>query len=106
MPPFLSRVNKKGGSIILNTQWSSDRFILKMFVKSRFDTYYLQDGTVCSVFSKLISKKYCLTIMDLSPQNFMGIVLTVDYWKKSEKYFLLVEFVDNDWVQTAKDICM
>ena len=35
----------------------------------------------------------------------MGIVLTVDYWKKSEKYFLLVEFVDNDWVQTAKDIC-
>ena len=100
----------------------------------------------------------CLTIMDLFPQNFMGIVLrgrsqttltrfwlflttyppmltfsmvwtltksghfwttylprlvnvvcerslTVDYWKKSEKYFLLVKFVDNDWVQTANDIC-
>ena len=44
--------------------------------------------------------------MDLFPQNFMGIVLTVDYWKKSEKYFLLVEFVDNDWEQTANDICM
>ena len=77
MPPFLSRINKKGGSISYSkhSRVAIELHILIMFVKSRFATYYLQDGTVCSVFSKLISKKYCLTIMDLFPKNFMGIVL-------------------------------